>query len=75
MRKQKVCGFYFGFYFGDRYHTFNNSLYSAGSAFSNGPCHSFTDWQQAGQDSGSAVLPLPSIDDIVKMGQAVLAPS
>eukprot|EP00038_Savillea_parva_P031470 m.86905 g.86905 ORF g.86905 m.86905 type:complete len:585 (-) comp9682_c0_seq2:137-1891(-) len=54
------------------YQTFNNSLYSVGANFSNGPCTSFSQWQGAGQDRGSQVLPEPSISDIVAMGHAVL---
>ena len=54
------------------YHTFNNSLYSPNSTFSNGPCTSFESWQAAGQDSGSHVLELPSQDDIVQAGRTLL---
>lgn len=54
------------------YQTFNNTLYSNGSVFSNGPCSTFAEWQSAGQDRDSHVLPMPSISDIVAMGKAVL---
>ena len=55
------------------YQTFNNTLYSSGSAFQNGPCTTFAAWQAAGQDRGSQVLPLPSVEEIVQMGRGILA--
>jgi hypothetical protein len=54
------------------YQTFNNTLYSNGSAFSNGPCATLAQWQAAGQDRESQVLPLPSNLDIIAMGKSVL---
>jgi len=54
------------------YQTFNNTLYSANDTFSNGPCTSFQQWQQQGQDAGSSVKPMPPIADIIKMGMAVV---
>ena len=52
--------------------TWNNTLYSPSSLFSNGPCKDFTSWQGAGQDRGSKVLPMPAIEDIVAMGKAIV---
>ena len=54
------------------FQTFNNTLYSETSNFSNGPCASFAAWQAAGQDRESRVLPMPTIVDVVAMGRAVL---
>ena len=54
------------------FQTFNNTLYSPGGTFANGPCASFQAWQQAGQDRMSAVKVLPPPSQIVAMGAAVL---
>lgn len=55
------------------FQTWNNTFYSPNATFSEGPCGSLSAWQAAGQDRGSKVLPMPSIDTIVAMGKAVLA--
>jgi hypothetical protein len=52
------------------YQTWNNTLYSNGSIFSNGPCKNFSAWQAAGQDKGSQVKPMPTVEEIVAMGKA-----
>jgi len=52
--------------------TWNNTLYSPGAKFSNGPCTSFSAWQAAGQDRGSKVLDMPPVAQIVAMGKAVV---
>lgn len=59
------------------YETWNNTLYSAGAVFApppgdNNSCATFAQWQAAGQDRGSKVLPLPSVAEIVALGKAVL---
>ena len=55
--------------------TWNNTLYSPGAKFSNGPCTSFSAWQAAGQDRGSKVLDMPPVAQIVAMGKAVVQPA
>lgn len=64
---------------GDVYQTFDNKLYSGGnvppgnfSAFNAAPCTDFSEWQAAGQDTGSQMLPLPSAEEIVAIGKQVL---
>lgn len=54
------------------YQTFNNTLYSPNKVFAQGACSSFEEWQKAGQDRGSVVLPLPDIPTILEMGKRVL---
>jgi hypothetical protein len=54
------------------YETWNNTLYSPGSVFSNGPCKTFAAWQGAGQDKGSQVMPMPGVPEIVAMGKAIV---
>ena len=54
------------------FQTWNNTLYSPSSAFSNGPCKDFAGWQAAGQDRGSKVLPMLAVADIVAMGKAIV---
>lgn len=61
------------------YQTFQNKLYSGGnvapgnfSTYNAPPCDNFIEWQAAGQDRGSKILPLPSAEDIVAIGKQVL---
>jgi len=55
------------------YQTFNNTLFGPNANFTApGPCPDFKAWQSTGQDSGSKVLPLPSVAEVVKMSNAVL---
>eukprot|EP01043_Picozoa_sp_COSAG02_P028536 COSAG02_NODE_1733_length_11168_cov_29.568705_7_plen_192_part_00 len=64
---------------GKVYQTFGNKLYSGGnvppgnfSTFNAPPCSDFSEWQAAGQDTGSQILPLPSAEEIVAIGKQVL---
>ena len=50
----------------------DNTLYSVGANFSNGPCATLAAWQAAGQDKGSKVLEMPPVAQIVAMGKAIL---
>ena len=52
--------------------TWNNTLYSPGSVFSNGPCSSLKAWQGAGQGAGSTVQEMLPVQEIVAMGKALL---
>ena len=54
------------------YQTWNNTLYSVGANFSNGPCATLAAWQAAGQDKGSKVLEMPPVAQIVAMGKAIV---
>jgi hypothetical protein len=54
------------------FQTWNNTLYSPASAFSNGLCKDFASWQAAGQDHASKVLPMLAVAEIVAMGKAVV---
>ena len=64
---------------GKVYETFGNKLYSGGnvppanfSTYNAPPCDEFSEWQAAGQDRGSQILPLPSAEEIVAIGRRVL---
>jgi hypothetical protein len=59
------------------YQTYGNKLYSGGNCpggnfTAPAPCSGFPAWQAAGQDTGSALLPLPSAEEIVKIAKSVL---
>ena len=56
------------------YETASNTLYGPQANFTApGPCKDFQAWQAAGQDVGSKLMPLPTVDQVVTMGQNVLA--
>eukprot|EP01047_Picozoa_sp_COSAG01_P055589 COSAG01_NODE_6206_length_3796_cov_1.330268_5_plen_96_part_00 len=69
---------------GNVFQTWNNTLYSPKAVWGKqkgmdpedpkkpSGCTTFEDWQQAGQDRGSTLKDLPSSEEIVAMGKAVL---
>jgi hypothetical protein len=57
------------------FETWNNTLYSPSTTFSNGPCDTFAKWQGQGQDKGSTVIPMLSVPEIVALGKTELSPN